>query len=310
MMQKNDEQDPSGNERAVLVLGATGEQGGAVARALLSQGRAVRAMVRNPASAAARTLSDKGVEVVQGNYGDAASMRDSMAGIDGLFSVQPNSGSAGSGMTDAEEVRIGRLVADIAVDAGVSHLVYSSASVISGGATGVANLDCKLAIEDHVRSLAISATIIRPATFMELLAQPTFWPDPEQLWFFTSPDQPIELIAAQDIGTIVAAVLAHPARFAGASIDIAGDELAGADIGSAISQALGRPISYRRFPEALLKQQPALARTVQMFASGAAAGNADIAALSREFGPLRRFNEWLGESGRALIQSTAKSAGK
>lgn len=308
-MQKNDNGNDLSNERVVLVLGATGQQGSAVARALLSQARAVRAMVRNPASAAARALSDRGVELFQGDLGDASSIRNAMVGIDGVFSVQPNSGSPGSGMTDAEEVRIGRLVADLAVDAGVSHLVYSSASVISRGATGVTNLDCKLAVEDHVRSLAIAATIVRPATFMELLAQATFWPDPKQLSFFTSPDQPIELIAVQDIGNIVAAVLADRDRFAGMSINIAGDELAGAEIGSAISQALGRPISYGRFPKALLKQQPALDKTVRMFASGAAAGNADIAALSREFGLLTRFDVWLAESGQALIRCMARSAG-
>ncbi|MBB4858721.1 uncharacterized protein YbjT (DUF2867 family) [Novosphingobium chloroacetimidivorans] len=263
-------------------------------------------MVRDPASAAAKALAASGVAVVPGDLGDAAALRSAMIGADGVFSMQPNSGDPTSGITDAEEVRIGRLVADSAVEAGVTHLVYSSASVISRGPTGIANLDCKLEIEDHVRSLAIPTTIVRPATFMELLAQPAFWSDADELVFFTSPDQPVELIAAQDIGTIVAAVLADRDRFAGLSIDIAGEELAGADIGSAISRALGRPISYRRFPDALLKQQPALDRTVRMFASGVAAGNADIAALSREFGPLTGLDAWLAGSGHALIRSAAR----
>lgn len=309
-MQKKDDRDGPGNQRVVLVLGATGQQGGAVTRALLARSRNVRAMVRDPEAAAARALTASGVVVVRGDLTDAPSIRNAMAGVDGVFSVQPNSGSPESGITDAEEVRIGRLVADLAVDAGVNHLVYSSASVISREATGISNLDCKREVERHVGSLSIPATIVRPATFMELLARPVFWSDDNVLSFFATPEQPIELIAVQDIGKIVAAVFDDRKRFAGASINIAGDELTGADIGSEISQTLGRPVIYRRFPEALLKQQPALEKTVRMFESGAAAGNADLAGLSADFGPLTRLHEWLTGNAKALLQATARSVNK
>lgn len=310
MVHKKDDLDGSSNEHVVLVLGATGQQGGAVARSLRSRSRNVRAMVRNPEATAARALTASGVVVVQGDLGDESSIRNAMAGVDGVFSVQPNSGSPGSGITDEEEVRIGKLVADIAVETGVSHLVYSSASVISKGATGIANLDCKREIEDHVRSLSIPATIVRPATFMELLALPDFWSDEDVLSFFASPDQPIELITVDDIGKIVSAVFDDRNRFAGASMNIAGDELTGAGIGSAISQAWGHSVTYRRFPNALLKQLPALEKTVRMFESGAAADNADIMALSDTFGPLTRLHEWLTGTGRAQTQAAARSAKK
>lgn len=308
MADEKDDRDGSRSERVVLVLGATGQQGGTVARALRERARNVRAMVRDPESTAARALAATGVVVVRGDLGNAPSIRNAMAGADGVFSVQPNSGSPGSGITDEEEVRIGKLVAEIAVEAGVNHLVYSSASVIAKGATGIKNLDCKLEIEDHVRSLSIPATIVRPATFMELLALPDLWSEDYVLSFFASPDQPIELIAAEDIGKIVAAVFDDRGCFAGTSINIAGDELTGAEIGSVIGRASGRSVTYRRFPDALLKQLPALDKTVRMFESGTAAGNADISALSATFGPLTRLHEWLAGSGRARIQAAVRTA--
>lgn len=54
-----------------------------------------------------------------------------MAGMYGVFSMQPKSGSAASNVTNADEVRFGKTVADIAVEAGVRYLVYTSAGIIS-----------------------------------------------------------------------------------------------------------------------------------------------------------------------------------
>lgn len=179
-------------ERAILVLGATGQQGGAVARALMSTSRPVRAMVRDPESEAAQALAAIGVDLFRGDFSNAPSVREAIAGVAGIFSVQPNSGIPGAGITDEDEVRFGKLVADLSVDARVNHLLYSSASVVSRGPTGIANLDCKREIEDHVRSLPIATTIIRPATFMELLAHSDFWSGRDELDFFIDTDQPID----------------------------------------------------------------------------------------------------------------------
>lgn len=293
--------------RSTLVFGATGRQGGAVARTAIGNGGSVRALVRDPGSAAAKALSADGVEVVRGDYSDPASIRAAMKGIDRVFSIQPNSGSTGSGVTDADEVRYARLVADAAVEAGVGHLVYSSASIISQGPTGVPNLDCKIEIEDHVRGLSIPWTIVRPATFMELLALPDFWPRPELLHFFAGAKDPIEFIAAQDIGKIVATILERGDRFAGRTVNIAGELLDGEKIQTAIGKALGQPITFARFPDTLLERQPMLQRTVQLFEAGRGAGNADLTALEHEFGRLTRLEDWLSSTGGALLRSARGS---
>src|ERR1035438_6437787 len=75
--------------KTILVTGATGQQGGAVARQLLKQPSfAVRALTRDPAKPAARVLAQAGAELVQGDLDDPASVKRAMEGAGGVFSVQ------------------------------------------------------------------------------------------------------------------------------------------------------------------------------------------------------------------------------
>jgi NAD(P)-dependent dehydrogenase (short-subunit alcohol dehydrogenase family) len=111
------------NSNVVLVTGATGHQGGASARRLLANGWRVRALVRNPDDPAARALADKGVEIVQGDMTDRASLDRAMRGVYGVHSVQAYMPKDAAG-----EIRQGTNVADAAKAAGVQHLVYSSAA--------------------------------------------------------------------------------------------------------------------------------------------------------------------------------------
>lgn len=80
-------------------------------------------------SAGAAALAARETELVVGTFEDRAAMRSAMAGVDGVFSVQPS--SPGGTVTDEQEVRYGITIADLAVECGVKHLVYSS-----GSATG------------------------------------------------------------------------------------------------------------------------------------------------------------------------------
>ncbi|MFI7047978.1 NmrA family NAD(P)-binding protein [Streptosporangium sandarakinum] len=96
-----------------LVIGATGRQGGATARHLLSRGWQVRALVRDPESPAARRLA--GTELTVGDLGDLASLERAVRGVDAVFSMQA---LAYEPETLKAEVRQGMLVADVALDAG------------------------------------------------------------------------------------------------------------------------------------------------------------------------------------------------
>src|SRR6267378_5663930 len=74
-----------GTKRSVLVTGATGQQGGAVARALLSRGHRVKALTRKPDSDAARRLMSAGADLVTGDLGDRASVVKAARGVDTVF---------------------------------------------------------------------------------------------------------------------------------------------------------------------------------------------------------------------------------
>ena len=137
--------------KTVLVTGATGQQGGAVLRALQKRGFAVRALTRDTASPKAAKLKAQGVEVVAGDLSDRASLDAAMRGAHGAFSIQT------IGKKEGDEQRQGIAVAEAAAAAKVEHLVYSSV----GGAerkSGIPHFESKFEIEEHIRKLGIPHT--------------------------------------------------------------------------------------------------------------------------------------------------------
>ncbi|GGB36874.1 NmrA family transcriptional regulator [Tistrella bauzanensis] len=296
------------DEKSVLVFGATGQQGGAVARALRSAGWHVRALVREPAGETAKALEAIGVALHKGDFSDVASIDAAMSGAYGVFSVQPSSGQgAAYGITDAEEVRYGKTVADMAAKHRVRHLVYTSGGAAGKGETGLGHFDSKTEIEGHIRGLPIRSTIVRPAAFMEMLMLPGMGLDQGTFSFFMRPDQSMQFIAADDIGKIVALIFADPERFAGRTIEIAGDEVTGRGIQEVLSRAAGRTITYNRFPDSLLEQDAFLGRLAALVDDGRCAGAADIDALRRDFGTLTTLDAWLSGRGKRLFDAALQA---
>lgn len=203
----------------IAVCGATGRQGGAVARHLVADGWAVRGLTRSPQSAAAQRLSVLGVDVVQAEMADAVSLDRAFAGVHGVYSVQ-------NGMTagfDAEVVQ-GRNVADAAHRAGVRHVVYGSAGI--GTTTGIPSWDAKVAITEHMRGLGIPLTILRPEAFMELMTDSGYYPA-VGVWSvmpkLMGDGRPVPWLAVDDLGAIAARVFADADRFTGEDIPLAAD---------------------------------------------------------------------------------------
>jgi uncharacterized protein YbjT (DUF2867 family) len=154
--------DRQNMERLILVYGATGSQGGAVARSLLDRRFRVRALTRDPQKPEAQALTEQDAEVVQGDMEDRSAMDQVLAeGVYGIFSVQ-NFWETGYD----REVQQGKTVADAAKSAGVEHFVYSSV----GSAyrqTGIPHFESKWEIEEHVRQIGLPYTILRPVFFMQ-----------------------------------------------------------------------------------------------------------------------------------------------
>lgn len=278
----------------ILVTGATGKQGGATARALLAAGRPVRALVRNPRTPAAVRLAALGVTLVLGDLDDPGSLRAAMAGVHGVFSVQTFMTKAGLG----GEVRRGRAVADAAAASGVAHLVYSSV----GGAdraSGVPHFDSKWAIEGHLRSLPVPSTVLRPAFFMDNFTEhpPVLVEGTLVVRLALRPDTRVQLVALEDIGAFAAQAFDDPDTYLGATLELAGDELAGPEIAAGFGIAGGVPARFEELTLDQVARNPAIPFSHEialMFEWFQNAGYAaDIAALRAQHPPLRTFDDWL-----------------
>ncbi|HUU30369.1 MAG TPA: NmrA/HSCARG family protein [archaeon] len=229
----------------ILVTGATGQQGGAVARKLLAHGHKVQAMTRKPDSGAARALAALGAGIVQGDLNDAASLERAVQGVWGLFAVQ-NTWEAG---VEGEETQ-GKHIAETAKKAGVQHFVYSSVGS-AGRKTGIPHFDNKWRVEETVRGLGFpSYTILRPVFFMENFLAPWFKPgiDQGQLMIGLKPDTVLQMIAVDDIGSYGLLAFEKHDRLNGLEIDIAGDERTMPETTRILSQAAGRTIEFVRIP--------------------------------------------------------------
>lgn len=297
----------SDSKRTILVFGATGQQGGSVAAALLAAGWQVRALVRDPAAPKSLALRAAGVETVPGDLADSASIRSAMRGVHGVFSVQPS--APGGTVTDDDEIRFGIAIADIALESGVAHLVYSSVNAVGDGNTGLSHFDTKARIEAHIRTLPLDATIIRPAAFMEMLMMPGFGLDERRFNFFIRDDQAMSLLAVEDIGKFVAVIFADQPRFAGTTLDLAGDAVTGSQLQALFTEAAGFPITYARFPDAVLDANPFLAKLTYMLDHAEPASAAELDTLRSMNPALQSLRTWLAGTGKAPFATALGTAG-
>ena len=76
------------NDRTILITGVTGQQGGAVARALHGTGFRLRGLTRKPDGERAAALARNGVEIVKGDLDDEVTLRRALAGAWGVLGVQ------------------------------------------------------------------------------------------------------------------------------------------------------------------------------------------------------------------------------
>jgi uncharacterized protein YbjT (DUF2867 family) len=210
----------SSQKQLIVVTGATGLQGGAVARKLLADGWRVRALTRRPSSPKARALAERGAEIVQGNTANPASLKPVFVGAYGVYSVQNTYLSGPEG-----EIQQGKIVADAAQAAGVQHLVYGSAGV-GPVQTGVPSWDAKRVVEAHMKGLGLSLTILRPTAFMELMTDPKFFPHVSTWQVMPAvlgSNRPVVWLCTADLAEIAARAFAEPERYVGRDLALASD---------------------------------------------------------------------------------------
>jgi uncharacterized protein YbjT (DUF2867 family) len=204
----------------VAVVGATGRQGSAVCRHLLQDGWRVRALTRDPSSAAARALADQGAQIQRADSEDLGSLRQAFHGVHGVFNVQnPMTSSV------AAEVRQGANVAEAAAEAEVSHVVYGAAGV-GEEPTGVGSWDSKLAVVARFREHGLQVTVLRPMAFMELMTDKTYYPS-VGVWYLMpklmGDARPVGWLCTDDLGAIAARVFADPDRWGNTTLGLVAD---------------------------------------------------------------------------------------
>lgn len=228
----------------VAVIGATGQQGGAVAAALLDRGVPVRVVVRDPAKAGG--LADRGAQVAVADLADTAGLAHALEGVAGVFAMTTMSGPSGPD----GEVAHGRAIADAARDARVPHLVYSSVGGAERG-TGIPHFDSKWRVEQYLREVGVPTTVLRPTFFMENFLG-GFGPGPEDgelvLRVPLAPGVPLQMIAVSDIGQAAATALLDPGAVAGGAVEIAGDELTAEQVAEVFGRDRGVPARFEPLP--------------------------------------------------------------
>ncbi len=235
-----------GNKR-ILVAGATGNQGGAVARKLLEDGFQVRALTRNTLEDPARKLAVLGAEVVYGNLEDRSSLNLALEDVYGVFAVLTpfEEGVVG-------EVREGKYLVDACKAAGIKHLVYSSAAGANQH-TGIPHFESKNEIEEYIKMAGVPATILRPVFFMynfnlDFMGVKRRIADEGILSLPLGPDTLFQMLAPEDLAHFVAAAFEYPSDYIGKELDIAGEEMTMTAAAEVFSRVTGGMVRYVELP--------------------------------------------------------------
>ena len=238
------------NTRTILVTGATGAQGGSVARHLLRNGAyAVRCLTRNPDSEKATALKGAGAEIVRGDLDDPASLRAALDGCQAVFGV-----TNFWEHFDREYAQGMNLIDAVAEAGGVEHFVFStlpSYKKISGGELEAPHCDIKGQLEEETQERGLPATFVHVAFYYENFL--TFFPPQKQAdgtfaFGFPQGDTPLATYAVEDTGGVVAAILEQPEAYRGKTVGVVGDDLPPAEYARTMTRVLGKPVIYNCVP--------------------------------------------------------------
>jgi len=253
--------------KVIAVTGATGAQGGGLARAILRDpdgGFRVRAITRDVNSAKAKALAEAGAELVQASLDDVSSLTKAFEGAHGAFCVT-NFWEHFS--PEREKAQAGNL-ARAAHDAGIAHAIWSTLEdsrkwvPLSDSRMPtlmekykVPHFDAKGEADQTFLDLGVPVTFLLTSfywdNFIHFGMGPTKGPD--GVYGITLPmgDKPLPGIAAEDIGKCCYGIFRRGAELLGKTVGVAGEHLTGAQLADGLSSALGFPVRYNEVtPEA------------------------------------------------------------
>ncbi|RJP74566.1 MAG: NmrA/HSCARG family protein [Candidatus Zixiibacteriota bacterium] len=284
----------------VLVTGATGMQGGAVARRLLDRGHTVHAQTRHPGSSAARELERLGANIVEANFEDYDSMVHAMRPVDAVYLITTPYEPGGA----EAEIRQGLTSVQAARDVNVKHLLYSSVGNADQN-TGIPHFDSKFKIEMRIRELSLEFSIVRPVYFMENVF--AFWQLPDlqsgKLYWPLPPDVELQQVAVEDLAAFSVMVLENRGQWLGRAIDIAGDALTGPEEVDIVNQHSGRDIELVKVSyDDIRRTSEDFARMWEWFEE--VGYSADLQGLRRDYPQVgwHSYEEWAGEQNWSRLE--------
>ena len=272
----------------VLVSGSTGNQGGAVVRALIAKGHKVRALTRNVTSPAAQQLVTLGAEVIQGDMDNAESIGQILKEVEVFYLM-------GNPMDGVEaEVNQGIALADAANAANISHLVYGSVANADLD-TGIPHFDSKFKVEQHIKTLGLPYTISAPVFFMDNVIAPWSIDDLKggKIVQAMPGDRLLQQVSVKNIGEFVASLIDRRESVFGKRYDFAGDELTGDESAKILSEITRHNIVFEGIPVSyVMEQSEDMGLMFEWFDK--VGYNVDLESLHREFSDVvwQDFNQW------------------
>lgn len=229
----------------ILLYGATGAQGGPVARRLLEEGRRIRILVRDPGKA--EHLREAGAEIAVGDLEDPASLEAASEGADKVFFHVP------LGFVMDVGIAYGRNAIDAAESAGVGLFVFDTSFPVPSEPTDIVVTEIRRAVQAYLQRSGIPHIIIRPTFYIENYSGPFTTPeDIVQQGILRYPPLPyrdvrVSWISLEDVSALAVETLRRP-ELAGSVFDVGGPEaLTGDEIAERFATTLDRPVNYTPF---------------------------------------------------------------
>lgn len=307
--------------KIIAVIGATGSQGGGLARAILADpdgGFTLRALTRNPQSEAARQLADQGAEVIEADLRDETSLAKAFDGAFGAFVVT----NYWEHMSVQQEKQDVERIANAAGAAGLTHVVWSTLDDSRDhiplhdermptleGTYKVPHFDAKAEADAYFTAAGVPTTFLRTTFYWENLIgplKPQRGEDGRLILALAMGDSELPGIAVEDIGRTAYGIFKRGPQLVGQTISIAGEHLTGAQLAETLGKVLGEPVTYVPVPFDVARAQPypgavELGNMFQYYAEVPQFRDARDLDVVRDLNPdLQTFEQWLNAHKEAL----------
>ncbi len=252
------------DKKIIVVAGATGAQGGGLARAILADpngGFAVRALTRDVTTPKARALADAGAEVVHADVDDVESLKKAFAGAYGAYCVT----FYWDHFSPDREIAQGTALAQASKAAGIQHAIWSTFEDTRTyvplsdpkmptlmGNYKVPHFDTKATVNPVFTRLGVPTTFYLTSFYWENFIAfglgPKKGPDGRFALTFPLGDKKMPGVASEDIGKTAYGVFKAGPKYIGRTVGVAGEHLTGAQMAAGLTRALGVPVAYNAVP--------------------------------------------------------------